>query len=186
MKDSIVLRKIDIAKARDVSFVKNATRLLQALVSNGAAIGWVDPPSTEEVTDLLQELANASKNNNAYLIAIWVDHYLAGVGYWRRYSRPTHYPHADIEKIAISSQYQGHGLGRKLMNKLISAANNAGIEVLTLDFRGDNERAAELYKSLGFMEYGRLPRFVAVGTDRYDTRFYALDLRNPDTGAFRE
>ncbi|MBU8878907.1 GNAT family N-acetyltransferase [Bacillus sp. FJAT-29790] len=172
-----MLRTVGAGNVEDLSFLKNAARLLQELVSNGAAIGWVDPPSTEEVGCLLRELAIASEKNNACLIAIWVDQDLAGIGYWRRYNRPTHHPHADIEKVAIDPRYQGHGLGRRLMNQLISAADNAGIEVLTLDFRGDNARAAKLYKSLGFSEYGRLPRFVAVGTARYDTIFYALDLR---------
>ncbi len=177
MEESIVLRTVDIGDTEDLSFLKKTTHLLQELVLNGAAIGWVDPPSTKEVTGLIRELAIASENSDACLIAIWVDQDLAGIGYWRRYSRPTHYPHADIEKVAIDPQYQGLGLGHRIMNQLISTAVNTGIEVLTLDFRCDNERAAKLYKSLGFTEYGRLPRFVAVGKDRYDTIFYALDLR---------
>ncbi|MFI8657494.1 GNAT family N-acetyltransferase [Priestia megaterium] len=177
MKDSIVLNVVDIGNIKDLSFVKRATQLLQKLVSNGAAIGWVDPPSTEEVAGLLRELVIASGNGNAYLIVAWVGPDLAGIGYWRRYNRPTHRPHANIEKVAIDPRYQGHGLGRQLMNQLISSAVNAGVEMLTLDFRGDNERAAKLYKSLGFTEYGRLPRFVAVGTARYDKMFYVLDLR---------
>lgn len=177
MKDSIVLRAVDIENAEDLSFVKKTAQLLQELVSNGAAIGWVDPPSIDEVADLLRGLAIASENSNACLIATWVGQDLVGIGYWSRYNRPTHYPHADIEKLAIDPGFQGRGLGYHLMKKIISTAVNAGIEVLTIDFRGDNERAAKLYKSLGFTEYGRLPRFVAVGADRYDKMFYALDLR---------
>ncbi|RXZ81514.1 GNAT family N-acetyltransferase [Paenibacillaceae bacterium] len=177
MENSIVLSVVDIGNTEDLSFVKRAAQLYQELVSKGAAIGWVDPPSTEEVTCLLRELAIASDKGNACLIAAWVGSDLAGIGCWRRYNRPTHRPHADIEKVAVDPRYQGHGLGRRLMNHLISAAVDAGIEVLTIDFRGDNERAAKLYKSLGFIEYGRLPRFVAVGTARYDKMFYALDLR---------
>ncbi|MBQ4869822.1 GNAT family N-acetyltransferase [Priestia megaterium] len=177
MKDSIVLSVIDIETIENLSFVKRATQLLQKLVSNGAALGWVVPPSTEEVAGLLRELASSSENGNACLIATWVGPDLAGIGCWRRYNRPTHRPHADIEKVAIDPRYQGRGLGRQLMNQLISIAANSGIEMLTIDFRGDNEHAAKLYKSLGFTEYGRLPRFVAVGTARYDKMFYALDLR---------
>ncbi|MFE4552168.1 GNAT family N-acetyltransferase, partial [Streptomyces sp. NPDC056785] len=37
--------------------------------------------------------------------------------------------------------------------------------------------ALHLYRSLGFTEYGRLPRFVAVGEHRYDKVFLMLDLR---------
>ena len=49
--------------------------------------------------------------------------------------------------------------------------------MLTLDVRGDNAAALHLYRSLGFAGYGRLKDFVAVGSRRYDTVFYALDLR---------
>jgi ribosomal protein S18 acetylase RimI-like enzyme len=177
MKDSVVLRVVDVGNTEDLSFVERASQLLQGLVSNGAALGWVDPPSTDEVGGLFRELAIASEHGDACLLATWVGPDLAGIGYWRRYNRPTHRPHADIEKVAVDPRYQGHGLGRQLMNQLISAAVSAGIEMLTLDFRGDNEHAAKLYKSLGFTEYGRLPRFVAVGTMRHDKVLYALDLR---------
>jgi hypothetical protein len=34
-----------------------------------------------------------------------------------------------------------------------------------------------LYESLGFHQYGRIERFVAVGERRYDKLLYALDLR---------
>jgi ribosomal protein S18 acetylase RimI-like enzyme len=49
--------------------------------------------------------------------------------------------------------------------------------VLTLDMRGDNEQAGTLYESLGFVEYGRPHRFVALGAARYDKVCCALDLR---------
>ena len=60
----------------------------------------------------------------------------------------------------------------------MAAANDAAIEVLTLDLRGDNERAIVLYESLGFRRYGLLECFVAVGNDGYDKLLYALHLRN--------
>lgn len=53
----------------------------------------------------------------------------------------------------------------------------APVEVLTLDMRGDNEQAGTLYESLGFVEYGRPHRFVALGAARYDKVCCALDLR---------
>jgi ribosomal protein S18 acetylase RimI-like enzyme len=141
--------------------VNQAVTLLQQLVADGAALGWLDPPPSDEVACLLREVA--SQRSDACLVAAWSGADLAGLGYWRRYTRPAHRPHADVEKVAVAPAYQGRGAGRLLMTELISAAVSAGIEVLTLDFRGDNERAARLYQSLGFTGYGRLPRFVAVG-----------------------
>ncbi|WP_197286125.1 GNAT family N-acetyltransferase [Paenibacillus sp. FJAT-27812] len=127
MEKSIVLSVVDIGNTEDLSFVKRAAQLYQELVSKGAAIGWIDPPSIEEVTCLLRELTIASDEGNACLIAAWVDSDLAGIGWWRRYIRPTHRPHADIEKVAIDPRYQGHGLGRRLMNHLIPLLSMLGL-----------------------------------------------------------
>ena len=69
--------------------------------------------------------------------------------------------------------------GGALTEGLVASARKAGIEVLTLDARGDNERALALYRTLGFNEYERLVDFVAVGHLRYDKVFYAIDLRRP-------
>ncbi len=151
--------------------------LLQQLVAGGAALGWVDPPTEAEVAELLGETAGAAATDDAALLVAEVDGQPAGFAYWRRYTRPTHRPHADIEKVAVDPRWQGRGIGRLLMQGLIRAAAESHVEVLTLDLRGDNERAARLYESLGFERYGVLERFVAVGERRYDKLFYALDLR---------
>lgn len=151
--------------------------MLRQLVADGAAVGWVEPPEPAEVPSLLREVTDAGRGGDAYLAAAWAGTDLAGLGHWWRYARPTYRPRADVEKVAVAPAWQGRGVGRLLMAGLISSAAEAGIEILTLDFRGDNERAARLYKSLGFTEYGRLPRFVSVGTARYDRVLYARDLR---------
>ena len=80
-------------------------------------------------------------------------------------------------KLAVSADAHGRGIGRMLATALVDDARRAGVEVLTLDSRGDNANALHLYRSLGFTEYGRLPDFVAVGERRYDKVFYMLDLR---------
>ena len=154
-----------------------AAPLLQDLVRDGAALGWVDPPSTTEVADLVREVAADVDGGDAALVTAWSGGELAGLGYWRRYARPTHRPHADLEKLAVGPRQQGRGVGRLLVAELVAAAVDAGVEVLTLDLRGDNVRAERLYASLGFVRYGVLERFVAVREARYDKVFMALDLR---------
>ena len=155
-----------------------AATLLADLVADGAALGWVDPPAPAEVTALLHEVWSAPPGDSALAVAT-DEGEVRGLAYWRRYERPTHRPHADVEKVAVAPATQGRGVGRSLMTTLIAAARSAGVEVLTLDLRADNRRAVVLYESLGFRRYGRLPRFVAVGDRRYDKLFYALDLRLP-------
>ncbi|GGT04284.1 GNAT family N-acetyltransferase [Streptomyces chromofuscus] len=161
-------------------FAESAHEILADLVSGGAALGWVEPPSRNEVASLLGDVLAAARSGDAALRAAYLDGRLVGMGYWLRYARPTHRPHADLEKIAVDAATHGRGVGRALTAALIADAREAGIEVLTLDARGDNTRALHLYRSLGFTEYGRLPDFVAVGERRYDKVFSMLDLRRRD------
>ncbi|OKK21805.1 GCN5 family acetyltransferase [Streptomyces sp. CB00455] len=159
------------------ALVESAHRILAALVRGGAALGWVEPPSQEDVAELLDHVVSAAHAGDGALRAAYLDRRLVGLGYWLRYARPTHRPHADLEKIAVDAAVHGRGVGRALTGALIADARDAGIEVLTLDVRGDNTHALHLYRSLGFTEYGRLPDFVAVGARRYDKVFSMLDFR---------
>lgn len=60
--------------------------------------------------------------------------------------------------ISILREYWGLGLGRALMNACIDCAKDAGYTQLELNAAAENERALSLYRSLGFIEYGRNPR----------------------------
>lgn len=162
--------------------VDQAATLLQELVRGGAALGWVDPPSGTVVADLLHEVAADAADGDAALVVAWSGSRLAGLGWWRRYARPTHRPNADVDKVAVHPSEQGRGVGRALVTELVAAAAAARVEVLTLDLRGDNERAEHLYASLGFVRYGVLADFVAVGESRYDKVLMALDLRRRTAG----
>ncbi|MFF3608982.1 GNAT family N-acetyltransferase [Streptomyces sp. NPDC002463] len=158
-------------------FAESAHGILSDLVRGGAALGWVDPPTPDEVTELVGHVLSAVRAGDAALRVACLDGRIVGLGYWVRYARPTHRPHADLEKIAVDAGAQGLGVGRALTAALVEDARQAGIEVLTLDARGDNANALHLYRSLGFTEYGRLPDFVAVGEHRYDKVFCMLDFR---------
>ncbi|MEV4538147.1 N-acetyltransferase [Asanoa sp. NPDC049518] len=194
---SVVLREVTDA-AEVEALVPHVYRIFQ-MVSRGAALGWAVPPGPDEVRELLTGVVEGAAGGEAALLVAFASgddvpepagldplaarlddgSTVAGLGYWRRYSRQTHRPHADLERVAVAEAHQGRGIGRALTEGLVASARKAGIEVLTLDARGDNERALALYRTLGFNEYGRLVDFVAVGHLRYDKVFYAIDLRRP-------
>ncbi|NHN55623.1 GNAT family N-acetyltransferase [Calidifontibacter sp. DB0510] len=160
------------------ALVDGLTAMLGELVLADAALGWTAPPAAAEVRSLLTELVTAGSAEAAAVVAS-AGESVAGFGYWRRYARPTHRPHADLEKLAVATEFAGQGVGRRLLRALVDSARTAGIEVLTLDFRGDNTRAERLYLSEGFVEYGRLRDFVAPDeTRRFDMVLHALDLRS--------
>ncbi|MFF7243377.1 GNAT family N-acetyltransferase [Embleya sp. NPDC008237] len=171
----IVLRAPDTAEQA----VEPLHTILAELVLGGAALGWVAPPPRAEVAALLTDLAAAQRAGNASVRFAYAGEELLGFGYWRRYTRPTHRPNADLEKLAVTPSAHGRGVGRLLTTALIEDARAEAIEILTLDARGDNANALHLYRSLGFVEYGRLHDFVAVGSARYDKVFCSVDLRTP-------
>lgn len=58
--------------------------------------------------------------------------------------------------IAVAPEWQGRGVGRKLMLRLLDWADNWGAVLrVELWVHADNEPAIELYRSLGFAEEGR-------------------------------
>ena len=171
---------VTVASPDDIDdrVVREVMALVVDLVAAGAALGWVDPPSTEEVRALLMSVAEDVETGEAALVLARVDGAVVGLGYWRRYVRPTYRLHADLERVAVRADQHRRGLGRRLTTALIEQARREEIEQLTLDLRADNTPAISLYGSLGFREYGRLPDFVAVGDQRYDRILCVLDLRN--------
>lgn len=57
---------------------------------------------------------------------------------------------ADIQTIAVVEGARGQGLGRSLMNALLSEARSRGASEVFLEVRADNPAAQHLYESLGF------------------------------------
>ncbi|MGYP004498228281 len=64
-----------------------------------------------------------------------------------------------ITNIAISEAYRGHGYGRKLTEALMQYLSNLGAAYATLEVRRSNERAQNLYKSLGYVGVGWRKRY---------------------------
>ena len=60
--------------------------------------------------------------------------------------------------ISILKEYWGLGIGKALTRACIECAKKAGYKQLELEVVDDNQSAINLYKSEGFIEYGRKPR----------------------------
>ena len=64
-----------------------------------------------------------------------------------------------ITNVAVDPDYQGQGLGRRLMNELISRVKAMGVDSMTLEVRPSNTVAINLYTSLGFRSVGQRPKY---------------------------
>nr|WP_241008625.1 ribosomal protein S18-alanine N-acetyltransferase [Aggregatibacter actinomycetemcomitans] len=57
---------------------------------------------------------------------------------------------ATLFNIAVDPQQQGLGLGRRLLSELMTQLKQKGVLTLWLEVRESNQKARELYDSLGF------------------------------------
>ena len=64
-----------------------------------------------------------------------------------------------INQVAVGPSFQGQGIGKEMLSRLLSEAEEAGMNACTLEVRTSNARAIALYKGLGFEEAGIRPRF---------------------------
>lgn len=66
---------------------------------------------------------------------------------------------ADMMNIAVAPSYRRKGIGRALINALADHLVSKGIRFLLLEVRVSNTSAISLYKSLGFEQVGKRPRY---------------------------
>ena len=74
-------------------------------------------------------------------------------------------PQSELESIAVATEFQRRGVGSGLWRFLASALAEKGASEAFLEVRASNRRALALYRSLGFAEAGRRPRYYADPTE---------------------
>jgi ribosomal protein S18 acetylase RimI-like enzyme len=74
---------------------------------------------------------------------------------------------ADVAKLLVHPDGRRHGLARRLMGRLELESAQAGRVLLTLDTRS-GDRAEGLYRSMGWVELGRIPGHALAMDGTYD------------------
>ena len=82
-----------------------------------------------------------------------------------------------ITNIAVREDARGRGLGRKLTAELLQVLSNLGAGYATLEVRVSNQRAQNLYKSLGFISVGKRKRYYE---DNNEDAFLMVCEHMPD------
>ena len=81
--------------------------------------------------------------------------------------------------ISVDKAYWGLGIGRALTEGCIECAKKAGYAQLELEVVAENKSALALYKSVGFVEYGRNPKgFRSRLTGWQELVLMRLELEN--------
>ena len=82
--------------------------------------------------------------------------------------------------IAVLHECWNMGIGRRLMTAAIRwAEQHEELEIIHFNVFANNERAIQLYRNFGFMEYGRLPQAFKQSDGTYgDSIFMSKRIKN--------
>lgn len=155
--------------------------LVRGVAATGGAVGWVQVPSEEEVDAWIASVLDSGAR---LAVAVEGDRVLAA-GYWHRRPGVVLSKMAEIRKVMTDPRARRRGAGRRVVELLVEDARAHGVELLTLDCRGNNHGAQQLYAALGFQVTGRRPDAIAVGDERFDQVLMHLDLRSGPAGLVR-
>jgi [ribosomal protein S18]-alanine N-acetyltransferase len=72
---------------------------------------------------------------------------------------------AHMANIAVAPEYQGHGLGKWMLQQAVHLADIHHCEMMYLEVRVSNYRAIDLYKKSGFIELGVRRRYYEDNED---------------------
>jgi len=83
---------------------------------------------------------------------------------------------AHILNVCVHPDSQGEGLGRLLVEHLLSAARRMKAEMMLLEVRPSNRSAIGLYHDMGFSEVGCRKNYYPSKNGREDALIMALNL----------
>ncbi|MGD2083819.1 MAG: ribosomal protein S18-alanine N-acetyltransferase [Chromatiales bacterium] len=81
-----------------------------------------------------------------------------------------------ILNVCVHPDAQGQGVGRGLMDRLLSLARGHNVDTAYLEVRPSNRRALALYRSLGFSQVGVRRAYYPAGSGREDALILAIAL----------
>lgn len=154
MSRNIIIRYPQMKDARAILEFDNRLSLEQTFV-----LAQGEQKMLAEVKKSLKtNIEKIKANNLVLLLAFSEGQYVGRAGI--RIKNNTVSAHVGTLIIAVDSDFRGRGIGELLMEKVIAEARKKlkGLKIIDLDVFGSNLAARKLYKKMGFIECGLLPR----------------------------
>lgn len=132
----------------------------------------------EEQKYLASEIQLCS-TGNAVKLFCFVEGKFAGVtDIHRDTSLLTRRLHSGIFGIIVSKEFRGEGVGTQLITSIVQEAKKhiSGLKLIKLDCFANNEPAMALYKKVGFVEAGRIPKALFRQGEYTDEVHMALEI----------
>jgi ribosomal protein S18 acetylase RimI-like enzyme len=120
----------------------------------------------------LSKVAESIENPDVATFGAFVDGQLVGIALLVSNTRAKTRHRASINAMYVASEVRGRGIGRTLMEAIISYAGSLGyVQQLVLAVTIGNEAARKLYVNCGFTTWGIDPGYLKIGERYYDTEW---------------
>lgn len=119
-----------------------------------------DEAATWTVEDEVEFILSFSKDADDLLLLAFAGRQIIGTLSLRQntFSKEAHLGNLGI---GVLHSYWNMGIGRRMMTAATRwAEQHPQLEIIQLGVLANNERAIQLYRNFGFMEYGRMPKGI--------------------------
>lgn len=134
--------------------------------------GFIQPTANKPLRDI-GDICCSFQDNNGAMHGIYVDDTLVGFGGLCRHGDASR---VEVCKLHLSEEYQGLGLGRKLLESLIKKADSKGYDTIELHVTATQVAALGLYVRMGFMQTERKIH-VSDDGEEFDTIYMERAVR---------
>jgi GNAT superfamily N-acetyltransferase len=154
------VRRVD---SLDGGTLEQLANILVACVDSGASVGFLPPMARDEALAFWRSVPGPG----VHLFAADLDGRIAGTVQLHLVLKPNGAHRAEVAKLLVHPSARRRGVGRALMLHAERVARDLGRTLLVLDTR-EGDVSNQLYRSLGFVEAGRIPQFCRSETGLLD------------------
>ena len=152
--------------------VRAIAAIYRHYVLTSAATMEIDPPDEDEMR---RRMGDVRARGLPYLVAV-MDDEVVGYGYAAPFRPRPGYRLAGEDSIYLRPDAVGHGLGRRLLEAVVSGCRAAGLRNMVAVIGGENPASVAMHRTLGFRHSGVL-RGVGWKFDReQDITLMQLEL----------
>lgn len=164
--------EIRIVTALSPRELEQLVRLLVAVVDDGASVGFLPPLGPEEA----RAYWTGVLGSGVVLVVAEEDGRIIGTGQLHLERQANGRHRAEVAKLMVEPAARRRGLGRRLIERLEAIAREERRTLLVLDTR-EGDPSNRLYRSLGWVEAGRIPRYArSANGELRGTVFYYKEL----------
>lgn len=171
--ENLEIRALDAGDAADF----NNLRLRALKEHPDAFLSTYENESTRPLETVANRLRRSAESSDEFILGAYrLDELIGMAGLFRDRGEKTRHK-ATIWGVYVPSEWQGRGVGRALLTEAIRLARMIpGLERLNISVVAGNDRARNLYASLGFESYGVEPRALLVDGKYLDEEHMTLHV----------